>query len=124
MNDLQELFGALFSPDPPEKGESPDLSGFMQLAGSLFSAPPEEKEPPPSSLPDIGQLMSVLSAFGQDDKNILLLKALKPHLSEKRAARADDVIRLMRLVNLLPLLGLFPSAADEGKEQTDGSLEP
>ena len=63
MNDLQELFGALFSPDPPEKGESPDLSGLMQLAGSLFSAPPEEKEPNGGSLSRMKRKMEEMLFF-------------------------------------------------------------
>ena len=49
-------------------------------------------------------LQKVLSAQNGDDKNAALLRALKPHLSEKRAGRVDNAIKIMKLIDLLPVL--------------------
>jgi tetratricopeptide (TPR) repeat protein len=45
-----------------------------------------------------------LGAADACDKNVDLLRALKPHFSPQRATRVDSAIRLMQLFSLLPLL--------------------
>ena len=123
MNELGGLLDALLSSPDRADGEGADLQGLLSLAGSLLSPKQPDPQPADSAMPDPQLLLSALSCFGQEDKNILLLKALKPHLSEKRAARAEDVIRLMHLLNLLPLLGFFSNEPGERKEKDDGQLE-
>lgn len=49
-------------------------------------------------------LQKMLSSQKGDDKNAALLRALKPHLSEKRAARVDNAIKIMKMMDLLPAL--------------------
>ena len=39
-----------------------------------------------------------------NDKNTQLLLALKPHFGERRQARVDRAIKMIRLFSLLPLL--------------------
>ena len=56
---------------------------------------------------DINMLLKVKDMMGQfskDDKNTLLLKALRPHLSDKRKPKVDDALKILRLIELLPLL--------------------
>jgi hypothetical protein len=52
----------------------------------------------------------LMSNFQGDDKNTQLIKALKPHLKPERQKKADEAMRLMKLIEMLPLIqksGLF-----------------
>ncbi len=60
----------------------------------------------------ISKIMSVMSRLkqGNDDNRSRLLLALKPHLSSPRQEKVDTAIKLLKLVDLLPLLrdsGIF-----------------
>ncbi len=76
--------------------------------------PPRTPEPEPqSSTPslldglDMGTILrigSMLSSGAGDDKNIALLNALRPHMSDERRGRIDSAIKIMQLMKLLPLL--------------------
>ncbi|MFQ9872934.1 MAG: hypothetical protein ACLRVT_08115 [Oscillospiraceae bacterium] len=55
-------------------------------------------------------LQKIFSSFNREDENILLLRALKPHLKERNQKKVDDAIRIMQLISVLPLIkesGLF-----------------
>lgn len=121
MADLD--LGSLLSSLSPE-----DMSRLQTLAGSLLGGsspgpqanpaqgPRPEKGMPDLSgtgLPDLTQfanLAPVLSAFGKHDDRVSFIEALKPLLSEGRRKKADEAIKLLRLLSLLPLLrerGIF-----------------
>ena len=56
--------------------------------------------------------MSVISKLNgsQDNERTRLLNALKPYLSEKRQAKADNAIKLLKIIELWPLIkesGMF-----------------
>ncbi len=56
---------------------------------------------------DISKLASLAGALknsGSDDENIRFILALKPLLSAKKQARADSAIKILRLLNLIPLI--------------------
>lgn len=55
----------------------------------------------PSLLGSIGQMGKLMSG---DDENTALIKALKPMLSEDRRQKADEALKILRLIKLLPLL--------------------
>ena len=48
-------------------------------------------------------LISKLNAGGEDSRT-KLLTALKPHLSEPRREKVDTAIKILRMLELLPLL--------------------
>lgn len=103
MDDLNEKITALLS-DPSA------LEGIRNMASSLLgSAPPPKEEPQSDNLTpdiDIGKVMSVLGRLkstGNDERTRLLL-ALKPHLSEKRRDRVDRAVKILKLLDMLPLL--------------------
>ena len=85
---------------------------MSQLAG-LLSSPQQESAPPAPQLPDISkfmQIQKIFSSLSKEDDNILLLRALKPHLKEKNRKKVDDAIKIMQLISVLPLIkesGLF-----------------
>ena len=49
------------------------------------------------------KIKSTLDSFSVDDQKFELLHALKPHLRPARQIRVDEAIKIMRLVNLMPL---------------------
>jgi len=52
----------------------------------------------------------VFQSMNVNDKNTQLLLALKPHFGEKRQAKVDQAISMMRLFSMLPMLqesGIF-----------------
>lgn len=102
--------GAAHSPQQP----SPDLSALGGILSSLGSGPggagPQQTQQDsgsgfnldPAMLIKIQQLMSRMQP-GADDKNIALLRALKPHIS--RENKVDEAIRILQLLSVLPSLG-------------------
>ena len=52
------------------------------------------------------KLSRVMHAMRQDsDSRSQLIGALKPYLSEPRRKRADDVMQMLRMLDVLPMLG-------------------
>ena len=104
MDDLNEKITALLS-DPSA------LEGIRNMASSLLGnapSPPNEEVTSDNLMPDIdiGKVMSVLGRLkntGTDERTRLLL-ALKPHLSERRRDRVDRAIKILKLLDMLPLL--------------------
>jgi len=120
------------------KGASPDLSGLSGLLGGLSGASPQQSAAPtglsaltsmlggdkaqsPSLLGggspggmDLGMLMKfqqAMSSISANAGNVKLLLGLKSHLKDpQRASKVDDAIRVMQVIQFLPLLkesGLF-----------------
>ena len=103
MDDINEKITALLS-DPSA------LEGIRNMASSLLGSVPSapKEEPPDNIMPDIdlGKIMSVMGKLrntGSDERTRLLL-ALKPHLSERRKERVDRAIKILKLLDMLPLL--------------------
>lgn len=105
----------------PDELAAPDLSGIdLSALSGLFAGlgetEKEEKKPEPAGdfpsfdLGTIRTLQKAMQTVGREDKNTLLLKALKPHLHGERVKRVDEAVRILQLIRLLPLLretGLF-----------------
>lgn len=101
LQSVMSMFGSGGEDSPTDlapKQETPDLNGL-----------------------DLNTLMKVqqmMSGLSRNDKNTELLLALKPHLRPERQAKADDAIRIMRLLSMLPMLkesGLLGSLGNLGK---------
>lgn len=52
----------------------------------------------------IMKLGEMLQSMNASDKNTQLLLALKPHLRPENRQKVDDALKLMKIMNLLPLL--------------------
>lgn len=108
MDDLSEKLTALLS-DPAA------LENIRSMASGLLGSAETPPSPPPTpEMPDIdiGKLMSVMGRLNNNksDERTRLLLALKPHLSEKRRERVDRAVKILKLLDMLPLLqdsGLF-----------------
>ena len=118
MKDIGDLFAGL-SPE--------DLAQLQSMAAGLFGGEEKRAAPPPPAQPEpeladllnnaqlMGQLSRIMQAMRQEDSRTRLIAALKPLLSVPRRKRADEAIRLLRLLELLPMMtngkggGLFGS---------------
>ncbi|MCI8360835.1 MAG: hypothetical protein HFE86_05825 [Clostridiales bacterium] len=124
------LGGALPPADPPDGPEpvSPPpaqgngggdtsalLSSLLQsMGGGAPAAAPVQAPAPspmeslfssisPKEIQAIMKIGSALKAPRQDDRSQLLL-ALKPHLSPARQERVDQAVKILRILDILPLL--------------------
>lgn len=105
--------GAAASASSPDPGAL--LSTLLQSMGSTPPAPAPVQAPAPSPMENIFSAISpkeiqaimkigsALKAPRQDDRTQLLL-ALKPHLSPARRERVDQAVKILRLLDILPLL--------------------
>lgn len=107
MDDLsQKLAGILNDPKSMER--------VRKMAESILSDEKKTEENP-SPLSDItgmlgaDELKSIMSIIGKlrnsgNDPRTQLLSALKPHLSEPRREKVDTAIKILKVLEILPLM--------------------
>ena len=103
----------LGAPAQSSSNESASCGGLPDLSAVLGAAPRETKPAIDPSL--LLKLQSAMQSLSQPSPGVELLRALRPLLSEKRAKKVDDAVRIMQLVQLLPTLkesGLFRLGGD------------
>ena len=100
---------------PPAPAEQPNFD-LNQLGSLLSQLGLGQNNPSPTpSLPSIDmnsilQIQKAMQLFASGNKNVELLRSLRPLLSEKRQKKVDDAVRIMQLIQMLPMLkesGLF-----------------
>lgn len=110
MDDLSEkLAGILNDPESMER--------VRQMAENLLS---EKEEKPQNNnnfdfFPDGDTLKTIMNIVSRlkssdNDSRTQLIAALKPHLSEPKREKADTAIKILKLIEMLPLIketGLF-----------------
>ncbi len=108
MDDLSEkLAGILNDPDSMEQ--------VKKMAENLFAGESNGNDNNTTDLPPIENIASIMSIVtklnsSNDNDRTRLLNALKPYLSEKRQTKADNAIKLLKLIELWPLIkesGMF-----------------
>ena len=103
----------LGAPAQSSSNEAASCGGLPDLSAVLGAAPRETKPAIDPSL--LLKLQSAMQSLSQPSPGVELLRALRPLLSEKRAKKVDDAVRIMQLVQLLPTLkesGLFRLGGD------------
>lgn len=102
--DLNEIISSL---------SEDDINQLKNVAGTIFGSDNQHESDQSSqkkesdifqSIGEIGKLFSL------EDERTLLIKALKPMLSEDKQKKADEAIKILRLMQIVPLLrdsGLF-----------------
>jgi len=105
MDDLQsKLAGILNDPESMDR--------VRQMAENLFADNEGQSDNNQSDADEIlsgeqlGMLMSIISKINgqQEDDRTHLLTALKPYLSKKRQEKTENAIKILKLLELLPLL--------------------
>ena len=114
MDDISKNLADLLN-DPESLGRLREMAENI-LGGNSESPPKQESSESsifgdidPSQIENIISVMSRLKANQNDDRSKLLL-ALKPHLSPPKREKVDTAIKLLKLIDLLPLLkdsGIF-----------------
>lgn len=116
MADLQELLSSISDEDMAKiKSVAESLmSGNAQSGTSTQNNNNSNSNSAQSnfSLPfDMGAMSKMMSLMGQmnkEDQRTRLINDLKPLLSEERRQKADEAIKFLQLMEMLPLLkGLF-----------------
>ena len=109
MDDLSAKLSELLN-DPES------MNRVRQMAESILGESGDEV--PASSPPDVstlgdmlgsGELQSIISVISKmksakDDSRVQLISALRPHLNEERRKRADTAIKILKLLDVLPLI--------------------
>lgn len=103
MDDLNQKLSQILN-DPES------MNRVRQMAESILSD--KEEEPQDDSVfssfggEELGNIMSIVSKLNnqQNDARTNLLLALKPHLSEEKQEKVDTAIKILRLLELLPIL--------------------
>lgn len=110
MEDFAGKISEILSDEESMKqlSEIAQMLGFSPDGGS----PPAPVNSLPDSsdmggMPDIGALMSLagrLKDAGGNDDNVNFLIALRPLLSEEKRPKIDRAVKILKIINLLPIL--------------------
>ena len=105
MADLQELLSSI---------SDEDMAKLKNVAESLMggATPKQTEKKSVPSLPFdekmMGKLMSVMGQMNKEDSRTRLILDLKPLLKDERKQKADEAIKFLQLMEVLPLLkGMF-----------------
>ncbi|MCL2035316.1 MAG: hypothetical protein FWG94_11405 [Oscillospiraceae bacterium] len=111
LSSISGMLGGLMNSAPPKQdAQGPDLSALTALLSGQNASAPRTGGLPNIDLSTITKLSGALSSVQQNRANIDLLFALKPRLKAERAKKVDDAVRIMQLIQFLPLIkesGLF-----------------
>lgn len=104
MDDLNQKLSQILN-DPES------MNRVREMAESILSneKPKEEKNDSVFGAVDSKELMNIMSIVSKlnnhsDDARTNLLTALKPHLSDPKKEKVDTAIKILRLLELLPVL--------------------
>jgi hypothetical protein len=103
----------------PPQAQSPSSAGFdvAALTNMLGGVPSGGGNAPglPIDMGTIMKLGQAMSSMQGNRQNVDFLLSLKPRLNERRAKKIDDAIKVMQLIQFLPLIketGLFSGLDD------------
>lgn len=111
ISQLAQALGLDNSQPPPPSQKQPenqpsfDFSDFSKLfSDSSTSSPPKAENTPDFDFSKLIELSKVFETASKPDKNTQLILALKPHLKEQTQEKADRLIKIFKLLAMLPLL--------------------
>ena len=103
LDDIAEKIGELLS-DEESMRQLRELaamfSGGEETDGENGEAPAGQDTSAGGIGIDPVMIMQLMSAASASDKNIDLLKALRPHLSDERQQKLDRAMKLLKLYNI------------------------
>ena len=112
QNEITERLSAILS--DPEGLEKIKSMAAGLLGGNMPSHSPEpQAEESPSldiDMASIAKIARIFNSKSGDNEKTRLLLALKPHLSAERKKRVDTAVKILKLLELAPMLselGLF-----------------
>lgn len=107
MDDFSEMLSSVLSdPESMEKIKSIAQSLGVSADGGQQIAPPEPVAIPAGDGIPFGmmeKIMPLIAAYSraEADKNVQLLKAIKPYLSSERSEVIDTAVQIMKIMTVL-----------------------
>lgn len=98
MSELKSLSSMLGLSDAQNDNKANDNSNEVGEKGGLLDASSTD------TLSLITSLMPLLSGINKEDDTTRLLNSLRPFLSERRQAKLDGAIKLIKVIKLLPII--------------------
>lgn len=95
---LAKLFEQLLDSEEKKNGSTENDSASNSVGGGsedIFGG---------IDIEAVMKLGEMLSSMNKPDKNTRLLLALKPHLRPENRSKVDSALRLMKIMNIMPLL--------------------
>ncbi len=104
MLDIESLLSSISDED---MAKIKDLA--KNLSGSEEKKQPEKEQSNfPIDLNTMNKIMSVMGQMGKDDYRTRFINDLKPMLSVERQKKADEAVKFLQLMEILPLIkGMF-----------------
>ena len=88
----------------PASGDSLDLQGLLRSLNADGAA----QKPADNTAAQLMSLAPALSSLKQEDDTTRLLDAMRPFLSEERQRKLDKAKRLIKVMQLMPLIKDLP----------------
>lgn len=108
LSELADSLGLSGGSEPDEKStqqsDKLDLSALTSLLSSSNDGDKSDDDGfnlNPETMLKIGKALSSLKT---DDKDVALLRAIKPFISDERKHKVDEAVKILKLLSLLPLL--------------------
>lgn len=108
MNELQDLLSSI---------SDEDMKKITNIARSIMSdntksesdeKPKNQSNPLPFDDNTVNKILSVMGKINKEDNRTRLISDLKPLLSAERQKKADDAIKFLQMIDMVPLLrGMF-----------------
>ncbi len=105
-DDLQKKLESLLSSPDSMQQIAQMMAAFGGADDTAPSAPPSPPVPTTESsdLSALLKLAPLLSSLSAENEHTALLRALRPYLHGEREKRLDESMKLLRVLELLPLL--------------------
>lgn len=109
MIDIENLLSSISDEDMAKIKNIAD--SLTEKGNSQQSQEPKKSESIPNLPIDMNMMQKIMGLMGQfnkEDYRTRLIEDLKPLLSDERKQKADEAVRFLQLMEVLPLLkGLF-----------------
>ncbi len=103
MDDFAEKISSILSDEESMK-QLGDLAAMLGLSPDGNTQQESPKAPENLDMSAITGLMQKMKGFQPDDDNTRFLLALRPLLGEEKQNKIDRAVKILRLLNLLPLI--------------------
>ncbi len=103
MDDFAEKIGSILSDEESMK-QIGELAAMLGLSPDSAPQPEAPKAPDTPDMSAISGLMQKMKGFQPDDDNTRFLLALRPLLGEEKQNKIDRAVKILRLLNILPLI--------------------
>ena len=107
MDDLSEkLAGILNDPESMERVRKMAESLLSGNENETEAKPPENQSDFPFGSDEISTFIAIANRLksSEETSETALLKALKPNLSEPRQRKVDTAVKLLKIIEILPLV--------------------